>query len=706
MAKKPQAGAPSSADDSDRLLIDLASALLAEYFFDPDNEAQFLETYPSRKASPGNAPLVDDTMESGSGELHWRLEVLGQRNAFRVTMRHPAFTAVVEGVWQFQRETLRQSRVVHRSGGRGTMAEALEYLLDDLTGGNPTEEELEDFLAALADDVEAPMIGDDPKEPPPATTAERHRLLDLVEQLARRPDSEPLIEDRAWLETTPQTLPLLTTLLIDAMAARPRDERRIAACLDLVTLQLEFVRYRLDRGWEWASRMLNEYQQRLIALGNAGTIEQTDWFAMAAALTQARVPVTDAIQTALAGAGMTIADPGPPEEMMAALHGLSDELAGMVDSPFEVIEALSAAGAVMPAALRSFMTTELALSPHAVLREAVPMMLLDNDSTVRRAAAAAMEQIASADRITPDWLRRAITLRSWIPQADRPELDRAIRKARAAGVPIGAWPGFSGGTSPGGDIAVHASMVDGSGAQSILAVTRIGRKGLVAGLLLKHGVGVLDAWLDPDVTRANINKMLRGMKGEVPSDEVNRSYLDTAVQHAIAVGLTHGTVPGEKVLAIAEAIGSSEWRDRRLEVTAEADCLFEALPPENRTPAAIAAALARGATWVQREPIAASWFEDDQAVRQVVAKVPRRDTAGAIRLVLTEILAASRMAWAERFLLMALWCKAAISKAYQDWASDFIVLTHALTSGEELDTIPIMTAIATQTVMAARTSGW
>jgi hypothetical protein len=452
--------------------------------------------------------------------------------------------------------------------------------------------------------------------------------------------------------------------------------------------------------------MLNDYQQRLVELGKAGTLDQPDWFAMAAALSEARVPVSDATQTALADAGMTVTDPGPPEEMAAALHGLADELANMVTSPFEVIEALNGAGAVMPASLRCFMATELALSPHPVLREAVPLMLLDKDSTVRRAAAAAMEQTAGADTVSPDWLRRAVTLRNWVPAGDRSELDRAIRKARTAGVPIGAWPGLAGGISATGDIAVHASMVDGSGAQSLLAVSRSGKKGLVAGLLLKHGVGVMDAWLDVSVTRPNINKMLRGMKGEVPSDEVNRSYLDTAVQHAIASGLAAGNVPGETTLAIAEAIGSPEWKDRQLDVAAEADRLFQALPPAQRTEDAIEAALVRGAAWMPKQPIAQSWFEDHQTVRQVIAKVPRRDNAGAIRLVIEEILPVSRAAWAERFLLMALWCEAAASKTHQDWAADFIVLAQAVAGPRPLDTIPIMTVIAAQTVMAARTSGW
>jgi hypothetical protein len=168
---------------------------------------------------------------------------------------------------------------------------------------------------------------------------------------------------------------------------------------------------------------------------------------------------------ALADAGFKPEDEdGPPEQMMRTLRGFMDELAKMVDSPFDVIHSLQNAGAMLPAALRGFMATELALSPHVMLRDAVPLMLLDDDAAVRRGAAGALEQTAHPDTMSPDSLRRVITLRNWIPAADRPALDTAIRKARLAGVETGAWP------APVAGLEFHASTIDGSGAQSLLAV--------------------------------------------------------------------------------------------------------------------------------------------------------------------------------------------------------------------------------------------
>ncbi len=715
MARKPRETTQQLAkpDDVDQLLIELATAILADYFFDPDNEAEYKERYPARRSPPsndpgpprGDPPLAEDTVEGDDGDLDWQLDVLANRNGFRLTLRHPVFSAAIEGIWQFQRENLRNARVVQRDGTRNAITTAVEDLLDDMEGDGPSDEELQDMMAILSEISESPLTGDNPAEPPEVTWDERQRLRALLTERTRRRKQDMRPEDRAWMEMTPQLLPAMTDLAIEAMRAQVRSENRIAASLEMLSSQLEFVRYRQDRGWDWATRMLSDYQQRLISLGQAGTLDQRDWFALAAVLTEARVPVSDDVQTALAEAGMTIADPGPPEEMLTALRGLSDEMAGMVGTPFDVIEALGSAGAVMPASLRSFMATELALSPHAVLREAVPLMLLDKDAGVRRSAGAAMEQMAGADTVSPAWVRRAITLRNWIPQADRGELDRAIRKARTAGVEIGAWPALPAGGQPSA-IAFHASMLDGSGAQSVLAVTRSGKKGLVAGMLLKHGTGVTDAWFDQDVPRATLTAMVRDLKMAVPADEVDRSYVDTIVQHAVATGIAQGTIPSEKLLQIAEGIGGSEWKDRGVNVTAQAAELFEALDPALRTPEAIQAALTRMAEWMARVSVAASWFEDHQDVHRVIARVPRKDSAAARGLVLSEILPSRRMAWAEQFLLTALWCQAAASATHRGWTADFIVLTHAVAGVMPLEENPVMVAIADQTVTAVQIGGW
>jgi len=555
MAKRPAAPRKAKPDPIDALLIDLAGRLLADYFFDPDTEEQY-KTLLSASKLAGNDSLVldEETFELLDGDCDIRIEALKTWTAFRVSAAYNAFSMIVEGLWSFDQEILQQAKVVARSGSKAEIEDAVDDLLDELEGPDFDDEEMADLLEALEDDSEAPLIGDDPTEPPPATGVERSRVKSIAKKLARSREPELSLEDRAWLEQTPQTLPVITEGLIAAASAdeKQRDDSLIAGYMEMLALQLEFVRYRLDRGWDWAERMLDEYQQTLIKLGEARTLPQNDWFMMASALTEARVPVSEEVQTALAAAGFTVQELEPTEDMQGMLRGFLDELANMLTSPFEVVETLRRSSAMMPATLRGFLATELALSSQPMLRDAVPLMLLDDDSAVRRDAARALEQAAHPDTLSPDALRRTIAVRNWIPPADRPAVDSMVRKARMAGVEIGSWP-----AAP-SDIEYFATMIDGSGAQSVLTVSRGGKKGLFGGVLLRHGTGVVDAWVDIDLSRSKVNRLLKEAQLGGIFTRVDKTYVDTMVQHAIGTGIENNAVPPEPLLQVAEVAGGSE----------------------------------------------------------------------------------------------------------------------------------------------------
>jgi hypothetical protein len=386
--------------------------------------------------------------------------------------------------------------------------------------------------------------------------------------------------------------------------------------------------------------------------------------------------------------------------MMETMRGFMDELAEMVSSPFEVIHSLQNAGAMLPATLRSFMATELALSPHLVLRDAVPIMLLDGDDSVRRGAAAALEQTAHPETMSPDTLRRAIILRNWIPAADRPAIDSAIRKARLAGVEIGAWP------APVRDLEFHASTIDGSGAQSVLAVSRSAKKGFFGGVLMRLGTGVMDAWADDDLSRGKITKLLREAQMSAPHAAVDKSFVDTLVQHGIGTSVEQGSVPPALLLEMAEFLGATEWKDRRLDIKAEAERLFGSLDPADRTPEGIDAGLKRGADWLSKDDVFASWFEDGPQVQQALAKLPRTDQARMIGVVMNDILPKARAAWAERFLLMALWSEASRDAKQRSRARDLALVAHALVGEGPIDAVPPMGVIALNTVRAMLLGGW
>ena len=712
MAKRTTNGTNQKPDQTDKTLIHLASTVLSDYFMYEGNEEKFraLSSHIRTVSHEERRDVDEAVFELASGPCTVVIRALAQAFGVELAIRQGSLNVTIDGVWQRERQTLRKANVVARAGSAAKLNRLSVELIEILEASDlePTEfEELINMVAGEGDSLLArpstdPLIGDDPKEPPAPTATDRGRIRAIARRLAQDLDGEPSIEDQTWLEQMPQVLPTITDLAVEAAGAadEKRDDRIVQAYIILLAHQLEFVRYRADAGWDWAVRLLDEYQHRLIALGESGGIPQDDWFAMGAVLTEARVAVSDAVQTALADAVYRQQDLELPDDMLGTLRTFLDQLAEMVSSPSEVIESLKNSSALMPSSLRSFLTTELSLSPHAVLRDAVPLMLLDSDSAVRRDAALALEQSARPDRLSSDGLRRTIIARNWVPAADRPALDTAIRKARLAGVEIGGWP------APSPAIEFHATMIDGSGAQSILAVDRSGKKGLFAGLLLKHGDGVAEAWGDADVPKRQITSMMRDAQLEGIFAQVGKPYVDTMVQHAIGTAVEAGRTPTDGLLTIAELIGGMDWKDRKLDIAAEAAALWQDLPEPDRAPDAVREAYRRGLVWMTKDPIIGSWFEDGPRVREALARVPRKDRAKMAAIVMSEVLPVTRNQWTERFLLMAMWCEAAIDPKYRNRARDLIPVAYALAGDAPLDSIPVMGVIATQTIQAVLSGAW
>ena len=165
-------------------------------------------------------------------------------------------------------------------------------------------------------------------------------------------------------------------------------------------------------------------------------------------------------------------------------------------------------------------------------------------------------------------------------------------------------------------------------------------------------------------------------------------------------------MPPSSLLEIAEVLGGTEWKDRRIDVNAEAGRLFEGLDPADRTRAGIEAGFARGLEWMGTDDVFSSWFEDGPLVQKTLAKLPRTDRMGMIGLVMTEILPAKRAEWAERFLVLALWCQAAAEAKQRARARDLVLVAHALAGDDPLGGIPIMGVIAANTVRAMLLGGW
>ena len=524
-------------------------------------------------------------------------------------------------------------------------------------------------------------------------------LTDAVAKELRR-HAAPRLDPAgmAWIEQRPESLWPLLDAAVAAMTAGRRDEALVTACRWLLANQLELIRYRVERGHDWAGDMLESYQEKLVSLIRTAALPQADWLELVKLLQVAKVPIRPEMAEAMAlAAADTIPAPisspnAVPQQARVAL----DLLARSAEDPFVVVEALAEIGVLLPPEARAYLTHEMGLSSHTVLREAVPLLLLDPEITVRQAAAAALEQVAVPPTFSPEMLRRTLLIRNWVPEAERDAIDRVVRKARVKGVAcaqLAAAPA----------LVVQASMLDGSGAQALILTTPGTRAGLFAGLLLKQSFGIRDTWCDLSRPRRDINRSLKDLQREMAWRTVERGFLDIVVQHYIGCGLKAGNLPQAAIVKIAEVTGAADWKDRGLDVAAETQTLFATFDPRGQSRAAIAASLKRSGDWLDRDQDTESWFEDDAAIRALVAQRPRPKPAELMQRMLEEILPARREKWAEKLLLTALWLRAAKAGtgALGRW-QDCIVLAHELLAGRGLAELPAMITLAERSLSAAR----
>ena len=102
----------------------------------------------------------------------------------------------------------------------------------------------------------------------------------------------------------------------------------------------------------------------------------------------------------------------------------------------------------------------------------------------------------------------------------------------------------------------------------------------------------------------------------------------------------------------------------------------------------------------------ATWFEDGPTVNAALKGISRGNADEGVEAILTEVLEPRRGEWAERFLLMGMWCQAAAEAKYRKTARGLITTAHALVNERPLREIPCMLAMAVKTIQNEMASPW
>ena len=521
-----------------------------------------------------------------------------------------------------------------------------------------------------------------------AATAPIHRYARrIAHDLARGRPPALTDEIAAYLETEPQGIFDNLEGLFDRVAEDDADEGLAGAYLSLLSMQLEFLRYRVDRGHRQAIDLQAAFEERVAALVRESESSDLILRAVGAAMHQAKLepgPVLRALQQETLDD-----DEGADDADLDIGAALADIVENCGGDAFAVVESLAEATHTMPAATRSLFAEEMFTSPDPVMREAAALLPLDPDPEVRRAVAATL--LANAGALTPTALRRLIAIRNWVSAEEQPRIDDAIRAARNVGVACAGW-------KPATATDMRASGIDGSGATGVAMVSPAGGKHRFSSILFRFGVGVIDAWSNEPMAKGRLRDMLRQVEEGMVLRSVTRRYLDLVVEHHLAAGLACSAPPPLSLLQVAETIGAAGWRPTRLDWQATLGALAADLPPALREPAQVEQVMEDSVGWAAEESVTASWFEDDQDVADLLAKLP--SSQKAVEYVLTTVVERRKLKWAERFLWMALWMKESALGRGARWPH-YTLLAHELLRGRAVDSIPLMRMIAANTLLGA-----
>ena len=320
--------------------------------------------------------------------------------------------------------------------------------------------------------------------------------------------------------------------------------------------QLEGLRFQRDRGYDLAIGMIENVQRAIAQHASAGRLTGAGLSMTTAALHHAGIPASAELQTAIESSIAAEASTDPPSETEVA--GLLEMIAEMCDGdPFLLIEQLAEAGHGMPVEARANMVVAMSAAGDATAREAAILMLLDPAPAIRDAVLAALERGAHA--ISSVTLRR------------RSRCETGFRPTCVAGSTASCErraPEVSN-ARPGPRVPrtrFQASGLDGSGAQTALIVSSVGRRKRLTSMLFKRGLR--DVWIGAPQSARELASVLSKAGREVVLMPVSQGYLDRIVCHGMQLALDAGVCPPVGLLQAAELVGAAHGsRNARIGVS-------------------------------------------------------------------------------------------------------------------------------------------
>lgn len=481
----------------------------------------------------------------------------------------------------------------------------------------------------------------------------------------------------------------IITFLFDEARREAPDPNVIGGFAFLLGSSLDHLRIAANGGCSEAPSALEHVQQVVLRELEQGCEDPNLLMLVIRAFAQAQIDPGEslrrAVMKAMEGRAMTDMGFATPAEAEAELL----EIAKALDhDPFAVHAEISLSAAAFSAKQRLEFVTALAGSRIPAIREAALGFVLDLDAAVGRAVLDVLVGTAGRAVISSTLIERLVRLRPWVTQDRRPAIDAALRALRPKAVEPAA-------TALPEMKALLVTLTDGAGAQSVFALAKLGRRHVIASILIKAEIGIAEALLGEGMPKAEADRLISMIKQEADARPVSAGFVKQVLAAALTTNLAQGRPPPFGLVQVLEILGLGALHPNAQSSTEVAQRLLATADTQDMPIGVDTNAMLMVAEATL--PILNSWFEAGEEVDALLAR--QRSKAGKLATIYAEILPARRSFWAER----CAWTAAVLMDrpAKPDWLGSFFAQAALDFAGSTpLANIPLAELIARATIAA------
>ena len=325
--------------------------------------------------------------------------------------------------------------------------------------------------------------------------------------------------------------------------------------------------------------------------------------------TDAGLDVPESLRQAMAEA---LRAPPPDTQGAAGIDVVSSllELADQAgQNPFAVHECLNSLLAGFPPHASIILLGELVAGNTTVIDQAVAGFVLHPDDGLAQSAAETLAASAARTPVESSTIDRLVRMRPWLPQPRQAQLDATIRAMR-----MNALPPVR--TELPKVIKSYVSVCDGLGTRGLFVTQRVGSRYQFASVMMKCS-GVADAMVLPDLSKSELNDMVRQMKSSMPVSETDLAGIVRMLRLAIADNFASGDLPPFKLVEVVESLGLGPVHPDHASPMEIITGLLADLPPEQSNPTAVARAHAD----LSCSEFTDQWFETGEALEDLLYPV-------------------------------------------------------------------------------------